>query len=593
MNSPRQKKINKILCIILGCVPLYIYISTVCLDPLSISHKILHDDSYYYLGVAKGWIDHGYPTINGIQPTNGFHPGYQYILYLTSKLLNIGLSIQSRSATLYAYCLIGLVCQVISMMSLEISARRYFGFQIANIFAFSFLFSALTFFWFYNGMETGLVIALLSIYVNTYPKLLSDITLSHWYWLKLSVLSFTLVLSRLDLVVPWALTLITVVILALNSYKFTQGPLVSKLTPKSQKSFKKTKKLCKRLCILIISVPALTLTLLSTQASLLNISSLSISSSVKRFWSSQVRHEACSYSPDLCVKKLVIEPLLNTLYMIGDSMSQIYAYFDIRYAYNSDPIYLPSGIYYIIALAIIAVVLFTFLRVQRRNAYASIQGLEMAVMLTSPLMIGACIIGFMSYSLSFNSRSFQWYLYIWNYLVMFYSCGLYGKAQQSTNGLGVLKVTIVRNTNVLTFLGIALALFRLLQLCTSSNSGWAVVYDSAVNQINQSRPINVSTWAAGHICFYSDVTCTNLEGLVHNDTILNHNKNNSLDTYLANQSMIVTNQLYPTASDELNKLSPFDRLRAEPLSKVLHRFKLEAMFKGDGDKMTLIYRSIN
>ena len=35
--------------------------------------RFVHDDAFYYFGVARGWKRYGFPTFDGIDATNGYH----------------------------------------------------------------------------------------------------------------------------------------------------------------------------------------------------------------------------------------------------------------------------------------------------------------------------------------------------------------------------------------------------------------------------------------------------------------------------------------------------------------------------------------
>ena len=42
--------------------------------------RFVHDDAFYYFGVARGWDRLGFPTFDGIDATNGYHPLWQWLL---------------------------------------------------------------------------------------------------------------------------------------------------------------------------------------------------------------------------------------------------------------------------------------------------------------------------------------------------------------------------------------------------------------------------------------------------------------------------------------------------------------------------------
>ena len=42
--------------------------------------RFMHDDAFYYLGIAWRWQRSGFSTFDGINPTNGYHPLWQWLL---------------------------------------------------------------------------------------------------------------------------------------------------------------------------------------------------------------------------------------------------------------------------------------------------------------------------------------------------------------------------------------------------------------------------------------------------------------------------------------------------------------------------------
>ena len=52
----------------------------VALAPFERLNLYVNDDAYYYLFVARNWIAHGFPSFDGVEPTNGFQPLWQLIV---------------------------------------------------------------------------------------------------------------------------------------------------------------------------------------------------------------------------------------------------------------------------------------------------------------------------------------------------------------------------------------------------------------------------------------------------------------------------------------------------------------------------------
>jgi hypothetical protein len=49
--------------------------------------RLLQDDGFYYVGIALNWVRGSPSTFDGIQPTNGYHPLWQYLVLLPAWFL--------------------------------------------------------------------------------------------------------------------------------------------------------------------------------------------------------------------------------------------------------------------------------------------------------------------------------------------------------------------------------------------------------------------------------------------------------------------------------------------------------------------------
>lgn len=75
--SPREARILLQCFAILGIA----VAALLLLAPLrDVVLRFMHDDAFYYFGVAWRWSRHGFPTFDGINPTNGYHPLWQWFL---------------------------------------------------------------------------------------------------------------------------------------------------------------------------------------------------------------------------------------------------------------------------------------------------------------------------------------------------------------------------------------------------------------------------------------------------------------------------------------------------------------------------------
>src|SRR4051812_3833717 len=48
--------------------------------------RFMHDDAFYYFGIARRWNQQGFPTFDGIDATNGYHPLWQWLLVALAGL---------------------------------------------------------------------------------------------------------------------------------------------------------------------------------------------------------------------------------------------------------------------------------------------------------------------------------------------------------------------------------------------------------------------------------------------------------------------------------------------------------------------------
>lgn len=172
-------------------------------------------DSYYYFSVANKYNALGYFSYDGINPTNGFHPLWQYLLTIAFKFSN-----SQSSQLLIAYSLSAILVALgysfiyISILKLTknpilpfIGLIPGFYYIIFGIIDSKFLSS-----WSYiNGMESGLSIFFfgLLLFGISYYNWLKDINYYKIFALSLTI-SF-IFLSRLDdifLLIPFALILL-------------------------------------------------------------------------------------------------------------------------------------------------------------------------------------------------------------------------------------------------------------------------------------------------------------------------------------------------------------------------------------------------
>lgn len=47
--------------------------------------RFVPDDAFYYFGIARQWSHYGFSTFDGINPTNGYHPLWQWLLVVSAR----------------------------------------------------------------------------------------------------------------------------------------------------------------------------------------------------------------------------------------------------------------------------------------------------------------------------------------------------------------------------------------------------------------------------------------------------------------------------------------------------------------------------
>ena len=80
--SPREARIVALLFGVLGLAVAGLLLFAPMRDVVL---RFVHDDAFYYFGVARRWNRLGFPTFDGIEATNGYHPLWQWLLVAASR----------------------------------------------------------------------------------------------------------------------------------------------------------------------------------------------------------------------------------------------------------------------------------------------------------------------------------------------------------------------------------------------------------------------------------------------------------------------------------------------------------------------------
>ena len=113
--------------------------------------RTLPDDAYYYFLTAHNIVENGVPAVDGIHPSNGWHPLWM--------LINVGvyaLRFDDPDVPVRVLLMLGAVCDSLVAVVLFRVGRRYLGDAAALIGAGAYAINAMPLFQSVNGLETGL-----------------------------------------------------------------------------------------------------------------------------------------------------------------------------------------------------------------------------------------------------------------------------------------------------------------------------------------------------------------------------------------------------------------------------------------------------
>ncbi len=177
------------------------------IDTSLLSHKLFHDDSYYYFEIANNFIDTKNFTFDTINNTNGFH-----LLWLI-VLIFFGLIFKALTNSYLDIAQIAILIQgIIFYLSFTSLKRAYSKNTSDNILIFGVHLMFLPFFM--NGMETGLIILLFNLYLKKI-FLLKEYSKSY-------LLIFLILLARYDSIIILFLILLLITFKKKNLTYFKQ-----------------------------------------------------------------------------------------------------------------------------------------------------------------------------------------------------------------------------------------------------------------------------------------------------------------------------------------------------------------------------------
>lgn len=159
------------------------------------------DDGYYYFTIARHLASGQGMTIDGVIPTNGFHPLWLLLItpfWLITRgdlLLPVHLAL-SLGAVLDGLTLVGLFCLCRHLMP----KRKWLGELVVLIFALNPYNVAAS----VNGLETSLALSLFTLFLLLFARVRTESRPRPLFWFLLGLVAALLLLARTDyLIILW------------------------------------------------------------------------------------------------------------------------------------------------------------------------------------------------------------------------------------------------------------------------------------------------------------------------------------------------------------------------------------------------------
>ena len=521
LNQYIKKNTNLYLTITILIISIY---GISYIDTSLLSHKLFHDDSYYYFEIANNFIDTKNFTFDTINNTNGFH-----LLWLII-LIFFGFIFKAFTNSYLDIAQIAILIQgIIFYLSFKSIESAYSKNTLDKVLIFAVHLMFLPFFM--NGMETGLIILLLNLYIK--KNFLSK------EYSKSFLLIFLILLTRYDSII------IIFLIVLLTTFK-----------KKNLTYFKQFIMVFLIFLIVIISFNFLIG---------IGFDNLSTSSSVKNYWheldykqhlnNCEIQNLNCS----LFYAKNKIEFLPVYIANVNKLLFSTVQYTSAYNSFGEIPIRrIIPFLMVVFPISILNLMKTTKIRKFDINSLWFVAIIHLTFLsLTSIIWL-----------------VFDWYNYFIITLFMF-----------------TLIEVLINNKKLIKILFSMFVLINSYVYVSSPPSQWAKVYGDTANYLNSYENIVIGTWAAGHIGYYSDNPVINLEGLVSGTDIIEMNKNGTLDTFILNNlNFVVTNfDPYKTPSDP----KWFYELRINPLLKMEEKLDLVEIIKRDDETYTMYIFKIN
>jgi hypothetical protein len=507
-----------------------------------LSHKIFHDDSYYYMQTAVNYVSLGLMSFDRLTTTNGYHPLWMWLLISVLEFLKlIGISASQKLVVDLILFLGGIflfftVRQIISTVS---------GATMLNKICLSIVIVLISWPFFFNGMETAIaafcftyiVIALVE---KDYPN--TDISFKFFLFAVAC-----LVLSRLD-----AIAILPAIIIG-SYFRFDKKGV---------------------LLVLISALIGIALAIFQTYVAIGDFSYMPISSTVKRWWASNIFHEhlnICLGDKTLfgCYLSLFSSKVISAAYMFSDQLNMLWSFIMPEIIYASSAIFPKTLISIANMLAIATIVSFYVKKLQ------AVRG-KTVLLISVTLIFSGYFLFLTTFLFSFQVRSFSWYL--WSCLPFLY--------------ISYVNLRIFRTPFMSASLIIILLVGTYQIIFKSVPSEWAKGYQAVANIINMDNDLHIGgTWAAGHIGFATNGKVINLEGLISGSGVHKANENQQLARYIIDNDLdfLIYNSKLPNSTKGIYF---FDFIRVKPLLE-LKPCLSEIKAYDNGDDVTIFFYKID
>jgi len=142
----------------------------IALQPIHLQlDKMLPDDAYYYFLTAKNILEVGSPSVDGLNPSNGWHP-----LWMLVNLGIFALPTSNPDAPIHLILVLGAILDGLVVVILFYTLSKYVSLSAAVVGAGLYAINAMPMFQSVNGLETALVALMLAATWTTSLRLIEN-----------------------------------------------------------------------------------------------------------------------------------------------------------------------------------------------------------------------------------------------------------------------------------------------------------------------------------------------------------------------------------------------------------------------------------